>query len=109
MVLAPPEGAPFNVPVARELAEVRVWDGEVRAPDTAVPKNVPDGKILPAVAVGNGAVESTAPVLRLRLGTGRNVKQHMGEHRAWDSDKMKRYVVVSLLVLISTCRLPLPS
>jgi len=71
------------VPVAKELAETRVCDGDVSVPVTtvpgiAVPGNMAGGKPLTAVAVGNRPVERTIPVLK--LGTGENVKQHSGEH-----------------------------
>jgi hypothetical protein len=73
-------------------------------PGVAVPGNMAGGKPLTAVAVGNGAVERMTPVLS--LGTGKNVKQHAGEHVGWDSDRMKRYVVASRLVSTSTYRFP---
>jgi hypothetical protein len=95
--------------VAEELAETRVCDGDVSVPGTtvpgiAVPGNMAAGKPLTAVSVGNGSVERTTPVLK--LGTGKNVKQHSGKHLVRDSDKMKRYVVVSRLVSTSIYRFP---
>lgn len=74
-VLPPLDGVPWSRVVAKELAEGRERDGDV-----TVPGLVADGKLLPAVAVGKMAVERTAPVLR--LATGENVKQHLGEQSA---------------------------
>ena len=68
------------MPVANEPAEARVFDGDdVSVPSTTVPGiavlgNTAGGKPLIAVAVGNKPVERTTPVLK--LGTGKNVKQH---------------------------------
>ena len=95
--------------MANEPAETRVCDGDVSVPSTTVPGiavlgNMAGGKPLIAVAVGNKPVERTTPVLE--LGTGKNVKQHSGEHLDEDSDRKKMYVVVSRPVSTSTYRLP---
>ena len=97
------------MPVANEPAEIRVCDGDVSVPSTTVPSivvlgNMAGGRPLIAVAVGYKPVERITLVLE--LGTGKNIKQHLGEHLDEDSDRKKMYIVVSRPVSTSTYRLP---